>query len=317
MFEIKSLTLRLIDEYLADNGFVEMFTPKMVASGAEGGSTLFKVDYFGKVAYLAQSPQLYKQMLMSTGLDRVFEIGPAFRAEPSDTVRHVSEFISFDGEMAHIDSQSDVMAMIEGCTQFVISEVKEQGRSAPGGTGQRDVVVPKAPYPVIAYEKAIGHGPGRGFKIELGEDLGTEGEKLLGESDGPGRLRDVLDSRVSRRRRSRSTSWRRTARHTPTRSTWTTRARRYPPADSASTATTAWWQRMEKKGLDPEVLRVLPERLRLRHAAARRMGAGRGTDGAEDAGPEQHPRDHPLPPGPQPVGPLNLLILHFFICTWP
>lgn len=180
VFEIKSLTMRLIDEYMADNGFAEVFTPKLVASGAEGGSTLFKVDYFGKVAYLAQSPQLYKQMLMSTGLDRVFEIGPAFRAEPSDTARHVSEFISFDGEMAHIDSQTDVMAMIEGCTNFVISEVKERaGRSLEVlGT---EVVIPKTPYPVVAYEKAIAMVQAAGFKIELGEDLGTEGEKLLGD----------------------------------------------------------------------------------------------------------------------------------------
>ncbi len=180
VFEIKSLTMRLIDEYLADNGFVEVFTPKLVASGAEGGSTLFKVDYFGKQAYLAQSPQLYKQMLMSTGLDRVFEIGPAFRAEPSDTARHVSEFISFDGEMAHIDSQLDVMAMIEGCTQYVISEVKERGGWALQALGC-EVVVPKAPYPIVSYEKAIGMVQGAAFKIELGEDLGTEGEKLLGE----------------------------------------------------------------------------------------------------------------------------------------
>ncbi|MCG7841423.1 MAG: aspartate--tRNA(Asn) ligase, partial [Methanomassiliicoccales archaeon] len=180
IFEIKSLTMRLIDEYLADNAFVEIFTPKLVASGAEGGSTLFKVDYFGKVAYLAQSPQLYKQMLMSTGLDRVFEIGPAFRAEPSDTARHVSEFISFDGEMAHIDSQEDVMAMIEGCTQFVISEVKERGARALEMIGS-EVVLPKAPYPILSYEKAVGMVQGAGFKIELGEDLGTEGEKLLGD----------------------------------------------------------------------------------------------------------------------------------------
>lgn len=180
VFEIKSLTLRLIDEYLADNGFVEVFTPKLVASGAEGGATLFKVDYFGRVAYLAQSPQLYKQMLMSTGLDRVFEIGPAFRAEPSDTARHVSEFISFDGEMAHIDSQSDVMSMIEGCTQFVISEVKERGGRALRTLG-REVAVPKAPYPVITYEKAVDMLQGAGLRVELGEDLGTEGEKLLGE----------------------------------------------------------------------------------------------------------------------------------------
>ncbi|MCX6650886.1 MAG: aspartate--tRNA(Asn) ligase [Methanomassiliicoccales archaeon] len=180
VFEIKSLTLRLIDEYLADNGFVEVFTPKLVASGAEGGSTLFKVDYFGKVAYLAQSPQLYKQMLMSTGLDRVFEIGPAFRAEPSDTARHVSEFISFDGEMAHIDSQNDVMAMIEGCTQFVISEVKERAGRSLTMLGS-EVVVPKAPYPIVPYEKAIGIVQDAGFKIDLGEDLGTEGEKMLGD----------------------------------------------------------------------------------------------------------------------------------------
>lgn len=180
VFELKSLTMRLIDEYLADNGFVEVFTPKLVASGAEGGSTLFKVDYFGKVAYLAQSPQLYKQMLMSTGLDRVFEIGPAFRAEPSDTARHVSEFISFDGEMAHIDSQSDVMAMIEGCTNFVISQVKERGGRSIEVLGT-EVVVPKGPYPIVAYEKAISMVQGAGFKIDLGEDLGTEGEKLLGD----------------------------------------------------------------------------------------------------------------------------------------
>jgi aspartyl-tRNA synthetase len=138
------------------------------------------VDYFGKVAYLAQSPQLYKQMLMSTGLDRVFEIGPAFRAEPSDTARHVSEFISFDGEMAHIDSQTDVMAMIEGCTNFVISQVKERGGRSLEVLGT-EVVVPKGPYPVVPYEKAIGMVQGAGSKIELGEDLGTEGEKLLGD----------------------------------------------------------------------------------------------------------------------------------------
>jgi aspartyl-tRNA synthetase len=105
VFEIKSMALNLIDRFLVDEGFVEVFTPKIVASGAEGGATLFQLKYFEHMAYLAQSPQLYKQMLMSTGLDRVFEIGPAFRAEPSDTVRHVSEFVSFDGELAFIGAR--------------------------------------------------------------------------------------------------------------------------------------------------------------------------------------------------------------------
>lgn len=180
VFEIKSTVLNLIDRYLVDNGFVEVFTPKLVASGAEGGATLFELRYFDKCAYLAQSPQLYKQMLMSTGMDRVFEIGPAFRAEPSDTVRHVSEFISFDGEMAFIESQRDVQKMIEGCTQSVIKGVIEQCDHQLKVLGA-DVELPKAPYPIIPYEEAVEMVKAEGMKIALGDDLGTEGEKLLGD----------------------------------------------------------------------------------------------------------------------------------------
>ncbi|HPP44712.1 MAG TPA: aspartate--tRNA(Asn) ligase, partial [Methanomassiliicoccaceae archaeon] len=180
VFEIKSTVLNLIDRYLVDNGFVEVFTPKLVASGAEGGATLFELRYFDKCAYLAQSPQLYKQMLMSTGMDRVFEIGPAFRAEPSDTVRHVSEFISFDGEMAFIESQRDVQKMIEGCTQSVIKGVIEQCDHQLKVLGA-DVKLPKAPYPIIPYEEAVEMVKAEGMKIALGDDIGTEGEKLLGE----------------------------------------------------------------------------------------------------------------------------------------
>ena len=84
-------------------GFLEVETPKLLKQGAEGGATLFAVDYFDTRAFLAQSPQLYKQMLMSAGFERVFEIAPAFRAEPSDTVRHITEFTSLDAEIAYID----------------------------------------------------------------------------------------------------------------------------------------------------------------------------------------------------------------------
>ncbi len=180
VFEIKSTALSLIDQYLVDNGFVEIFTPKLVASGAEGGATLFELRYFEQTAYLAQSPQLYKQMLMSTGLDRVFEIGPAFRAEPSDTVRHVSEFISFDGEMAFIESQRDVQRMIEGCTQAVIGGVMERCKAQLELLGA-NVTLPKAPYPIIEYQNAVEMVNAEGMELALGEDLGTEGEKLLGE----------------------------------------------------------------------------------------------------------------------------------------
>jgi len=180
IFQIKSIVMQLIDKYLVDKEFVEVFTPKIVASGAEGGATLFPIQYFDKNAYLAQSPQLYKQMLMSTGLDRVYEIAPAFRAEPSDTVRHVSEFISFDGEMAFIDSQRDILEVIEGCMQYVIKEVADSCKDLIELIGV-PISVPKSPYPVLRYSEVLDILSSEGADIEEGEDLGTEEEKLLGE----------------------------------------------------------------------------------------------------------------------------------------
>jgi aspartyl-tRNA synthetase len=117
---------------------------------------------------------------MSTGLDRVFEVGPAFRAEPSDTVRHVSEFISFDGELAFIESQRDVLDVIERCTLAVIKglETKAQPQLE---TLEVTIEVPRSPYPVIEYQEAVDILQGTGMRLELGEDLGTEGEKVLGE----------------------------------------------------------------------------------------------------------------------------------------
>jgi nondiscriminating aspartyl-tRNA synthetase len=183
VFEIKSMVLQLIDEYLVNHNFVEVFTPKVVASGAEGGSTLFKIDYFGQPAYLAQSPQLYKQMLMSTGLDRIFEISPAFRAEPSDTIRHVSEFISFDGEMAHIRSMRDVLDVLEGCTQYAVEGVAKNGSELVSRLNM-EIELPKTPYPVIAYADALDMVAAEGLSLKMGDDLGTEGEKVLGDIMG-------------------------------------------------------------------------------------------------------------------------------------
>lgn len=183
VFELKSLMLKLLGEAMSQNAFVQVNTPKIVASGAEGGSTLFSVDYFGKDAYLAQSPQLYKQMLMSTGLDRIYEIGPAFRAEHSNTNRHVTEFISFDGEMSWIDSQSDVMAMIEGIVDYIL-----RGLVAYGGK-QLDILgktieIPKTPYPVLTYEECLKIVNEAGLGLKNGDDLGTEGERIVGEVMG-------------------------------------------------------------------------------------------------------------------------------------
>jgi len=180
VFELKSLMLELLSEAMVRNGFSQVFTPKLVGTGAEGGSTLFKVDYFGRPAYLAQSPQLYKQMLMSTGLDRIYEIGPAFRAEHSNTNRHVTEFISFDGEMSWISSQEDVMRMIENIVDHILKGLKEKGKRQLKVLG-KDVNVPTVPYPVLTYSECLKMVRSKGMDLKDGDDLGTEGEKLVGD----------------------------------------------------------------------------------------------------------------------------------------
>ena len=180
VIEIKSLALELLGEYMRSQDFVEMFTPKIVASGAEGGASLFEIKYFDKKAYLAQSPQLYKQMMMATGLDRVYEIGPAFRAELSDTVRHVSEFISFDAEVAFIESQRDVMDIMEGVTHHIFKGVAERGKEHLEKMGV-EVKVPRLPYPIMTYSEALDLVRETGLTLKEGDDLGTEGEKVIGD----------------------------------------------------------------------------------------------------------------------------------------
>jgi aspartyl-tRNA synthetase len=179
-FRIKSVTLQGIRSYLSSQGFTEVSTPKIVAAGAEGGSTLFQVRYFDRTAYLAQSPQLYKQNLMATGLDRIFEIAPAFRAEASDTIRHIAEFTSLDVELAFIRSSDDVMEVAEGIAVNALDHVREHARPELKALGV-DIGQPLTPFPRVKYSDAVEMVRSRGMKLEHGEDLGTEGEKLLGE----------------------------------------------------------------------------------------------------------------------------------------
>jgi nondiscriminating aspartyl-tRNA synthetase len=109
IFELQSELLRHIEAYLHGLGFFEIKTSKIVGSGTEGGSGLFSMDYFERKAYLAQSPQFFKQAMISSGLERVFEISHAYRAEKHDTVRHLNEYVSFDIEMAFIESDLDLI----------------------------------------------------------------------------------------------------------------------------------------------------------------------------------------------------------------
>jgi aspartyl-tRNA synthetase len=181
VFHIRSLVTSAFREYLERQSFVEVHTPKLAGAGAEGGATLFQTDYFGRRAYLSQSPQLYKQMLMSTGLDRVFEIAPAFRAEPSDTVRHVTEFTSFDGEVSWIGDQEDVFPFLEGAVDHAIERVRNDAK-ADLELLHVSPARPKMPFKRLPYDEALDILRGGGKKVRNGDDIDTESEKLLGQS---------------------------------------------------------------------------------------------------------------------------------------
>src|SRR5213594_3572604 len=154
IFRVRSVVAGAFRSHLDRQGFLEVQTPKLAGAGAEGGATLFETTYFGRRAFLSQSPQLYKQMLMSTGLDRVYEIAPAFRAEPSDTVRHVTEFVSFDAEVAWIDSQEDFLKILEQAVAGAITSVRESAKEALGIMGLHPEI-PSLPLPRVTYAEAL------------------------------------------------------------------------------------------------------------------------------------------------------------------
>ena len=180
IFKIRSAVIQAGREYFVQNKFVEVHTPKIISASSEGGTALFKVKYFENDAYLAQSPQLYKQMMMATGLDRVFEIAWYFRAEEHNTRRHLNESTAFDIEMAFINDETDVMNTLEGLVHHIWKYVSENCQTELKARG-KEVKVPALPFPRITYDEALAMLKEKGRDIEWGEDIGTEDEKLLGD----------------------------------------------------------------------------------------------------------------------------------------
>lgn len=171
IFLIADTVFDAIREFLRGQGFVEVRTPKIIATATEGGAALFKVDYFGRDAYLAQSPQLYKEELV-TVFERVFEIAPFFRAEASHTRRHVSEFTSVDIEAAFLNYEG-VMRVLEEMVAYVIKRVLDDRSRELEALGV-SLRVPKTPFRRITYDEALKDLEELGHKRGWGGDLETQ-----------------------------------------------------------------------------------------------------------------------------------------------
>jgi nondiscriminating aspartyl-tRNA synthetase len=154
IFEVQSTVEHAMREYWRKDGFIEIHTPKFMGSASESGAELFKVEYFERTAYLAQSPQFYKQMAMAAGFERVFEIGPVFRANPSFTSRHDTEFTSVDVEISWIDSHEDVMAFEEAWLAHALQAVLQTHREQIAQTFGSELQAPTLPFPRVTLEKA-------------------------------------------------------------------------------------------------------------------------------------------------------------------
>ena len=178
IFKTRSYVLNLIRNFLYSRMFVEVNTPKIIGSATEGGADLFGFEYFSKKAYLAQSPQLYKEQL-TLGLERVFEISSYFRAEPSHTVRHLSEFVSVDLEAAFLD-YGDIMDIVQ---ELVISTINDlfvhRNKEMALFENKQEILIDKIPR--ITYQKCLEDLKSLGEKIEFDDDLSDPALKKLGE----------------------------------------------------------------------------------------------------------------------------------------
>lgn len=184
IFRIQTTVEAAMREFWISNAFVEIHTPKIMGSPSEGGAELFTLEYFGQTASLAQSPQFYKQMAMAAGLDRVFEIGPAFRADPSFTPRHSTEFTSVDMEMSWIESHHDVMEFEEEWLHHILQTVKEKHGKEIAETFGVEVVVPSLPFPKVTMDEAQTILRNKGYTASTETkkgDIDPQGERLLCE----------------------------------------------------------------------------------------------------------------------------------------
>ena len=181
IFKIQTYMVKAMRDFLIDRNFLEIHSPKLLGAASESGADVFEVKYFDRKAYLAQSPQFYKQMAMSGGFDRIFEVGPVFRAEKSFTNKHTTEFTGFDLEFSYIESFEDVMKMEEDLLTYTLEKVSEKYGAEIKEKFGLETIVPKNPFPVIKLNDLYSELETRyGYKVPESEkdDLTTEAEQL-------------------------------------------------------------------------------------------------------------------------------------------
>ena len=181
MFKVQTVMVNAMRQFLLDRGFIEIHTPKLIGAASESGSEVFEVKYFDRSAYLAQSPQFYKQMAMASGFERIFEVGPVFRAEKSYTSKHTTEFSGFDLEFSYINSFRDVMKMEEELLAHMLKCVKEKYGDEIKELFGTEIIVPTTPFPVITLKELYAELEKEfGYTVDESEkgDLTTDAERL-------------------------------------------------------------------------------------------------------------------------------------------
>ncbi|GHH82308.1 aspartate--tRNA(Asn) ligase [Kitasatospora indigofera] len=179
LFAVQTTVEQALREFAYAEGCTEMHTPKLMGTASESGAEVFELGYFGRSAYLAQSPQFYKQMAIAAGIDRVFEIGPVFRAEPSFTSRHATEFTGVDLELAWTEDVEDVMAFEERMLAHTLARVAERHGAAIRERFGVEVTVPAVPFPRVTMARAQEILRAGGWDPEGKADLDPEGERAL------------------------------------------------------------------------------------------------------------------------------------------
>lgn len=181
LFKTQTVLVNAMRTFLLDRGFMEIHTPKLIGAASESGADVFEVKYFDRKAYLAQSPQFYKQMAMAAGFERIFEVGPVFRAEKSFTNKHTTEFTGFDLEFSYIDSYRDVMKMEEELLTYALGQIHDKCGEDIKRVYGLDVVVPDKPFPIVKLaDLYAGLEADFGYVVPEEEkgDLTTEAEHL-------------------------------------------------------------------------------------------------------------------------------------------